>query len=154
MYAKAAKTMAFYAKRGLNLQDVFMTKYTSIYYEKANSCCFYVLNSKKTCFMCKVNLKQGNSMKSPKLWGLPREDNQQIQLCFYVKFPSFGSYLRSCQTTLRQESYSHQVRFCFTRWPGENKTFLSYSHQVRFCFTRWVGENKTVRMDVSWLFLT
>ena len=38
-------------------------------------------------------------MKPPKLWGLPREDNQQIQLCFYVKFPSFGSFLRSCQTT-------------------------------------------------------
>ena len=37
MYAKAAKTMAFYAKRGLNLLDVFMTNYTSTYYEKANS---------------------------------------------------------------------------------------------------------------------
>ena len=39
-------------------------------------------------------------MKPPKLWGLPREDNQQIQLCFYVKFSSFGSFLRSCQTTI------------------------------------------------------
>ena len=50
MYAKAAKTMAFYAKTRLNLLDVFMTNYTSIYYEKANSCCFYVVNSKKTLF--------------------------------------------------------------------------------------------------------
>jgi len=36
---KAAKTMAFYAKTGLNLLDVFMTDYKSIYYEKANCCC-------------------------------------------------------------------------------------------------------------------
>ena len=50
MYAKVAKTMAFYAKRGLNLLDVFMTNYTSIYYEKVNSCCFYVVNSTKTLF--------------------------------------------------------------------------------------------------------
>ena len=52
MYAKAAKTMAFNAKRWLNLLDVFMTNYTSIYYEKANSCCFYVVNSKKTLVLC------------------------------------------------------------------------------------------------------
>ena len=52
MYAKAAKTMAFYAKTRLNLLDVFMTNYTSIYYEKANSCCFYVVNSKKTLVLC------------------------------------------------------------------------------------------------------
>ena len=50
MYAKSAKNMAFYTKRGQNLLDVFMTNYTSIYYEKANSCCFYVVNSKKPLF--------------------------------------------------------------------------------------------------------
>ena len=43
MYEKAAKIMAIYTKRGINLLDVFMTNYTSIYYEKANSCCFYVV---------------------------------------------------------------------------------------------------------------
>ena len=53
MYAKAPKTMAFYAKTRLNLLDVFMTNYTSIYYEKANSCCFYVVNSKKPLFYVK-----------------------------------------------------------------------------------------------------
>ena len=52
MYAKAAKTMAFNAKRWLNLLDVFMTNYTSIYYEKANSCCFYVVNSKNNLVLC------------------------------------------------------------------------------------------------------
>ena len=51
-------------------------------------------------------------MKPPKLWGLPSEDNQQIQLCFYVKFPSFGSFLRSCQTTLRlRRLYMLSLRF-------------------------------------------
>ena len=51
-------------------------------------------------------------MESPKLRGLPREDNQQIQLCFYVKFPSFGSFLRSYQTTLPlRRLYMLSLRF-------------------------------------------
>ena len=66
MYAKAAKTMAFYAKTGLNLLDVFMTNYTSIYYEKANSCCFYVVNSKNN-LMCKVNIKQGKQHETSQI---------------------------------------------------------------------------------------
>ena len=61
MYAKAAKTMAFYVKRGLNLLDVFMTNYTSIYYEKANSCCFYVVNSKKPLFYVSSKHKTGET---------------------------------------------------------------------------------------------
>ena len=31
-------------------------------------------------------------MKPPKLWGLPREDNQQIQLCFYVYFQALDRF--------------------------------------------------------------
>ena len=50
MYVKAAHTWFFYAKTEQNLLDVFMTNYTSIYHEKANSCCFYVVNSIKTLF--------------------------------------------------------------------------------------------------------
>ena len=50
MYAKGAQTMAFYTKTGLHFLDVFMSNYTSIYHDKANSCCFYVVNSIKTLF--------------------------------------------------------------------------------------------------------
>ena len=48
MGTKTAKIRAFYAKKGLNLLDVFMTKTTSIYHKKVVFCRSYMVYGIKT----------------------------------------------------------------------------------------------------------